>query len=132
MAEKTKPGKQSAQIAFEYVVVAVVLITGLLTMNVYLKRGIQGRLKSSTDDIGGQFSTLGRSTTAIKTYSHTRDEVFGGNTKTSYLDDAFTNRLETSTYGDLETESWGASASSSTTMFLPPPPPEPWSPPPTE
>ena len=40
----------------EYVVLIVVVVTALLAMQLYMKRGVQGKLRSSTDDIGEQFS----------------------------------------------------------------------------
>ena len=55
----------------------IIVIGALLTIQVYIKRGIQGRLKSATDDIGDQFSS--GNTNVIKlthVASNTRD-TFG-------------------------------------------------------
>lgn len=45
-----------AQSTLEYAILVVIIIGVLLAMQVYIKRGLQGRLKSSTDDIGEQYS----------------------------------------------------------------------------
>ncbi len=39
-----------------WVGIVVVIVLALMTVQVYMKRGIQGRLKSSSDDIGDQYS----------------------------------------------------------------------------
>ena len=44
------------QSTVEYAVLIVVVIAALLTIQNYVKRGVQGRLKSSADDIGDQYS----------------------------------------------------------------------------
>ena len=47
--------KRSGQSMLEYSVLLVIFIAALLTMQVYIKRGIQGRWKSSVDDLGEQY-----------------------------------------------------------------------------
>ena len=44
------------QSTLEYAVLIVVIIAALIAMQVYLKRGIQGRVRESSDQIGEQFS----------------------------------------------------------------------------
>ena len=44
-----------AQTTIEYAVLIGVIVAGLIAMQVYLKRGMQGRLKASADDISGGF-----------------------------------------------------------------------------
>ena len=48
--------KKKGQSTLEYAVLIVIIIAAHLAMNQYIKRGLQGRLKSATDDIGDQFS----------------------------------------------------------------------------
>lgn len=43
------------QNTLEYALIIAVVIAALLTINTYLKKGVQGRLKESTDQIGKQF-----------------------------------------------------------------------------
>jgi uncharacterized protein (UPF0333 family) len=44
------------QSTLEYAVVIAVIVGALLATQVYIKRGIQGKFKQSSDDIGPQFS----------------------------------------------------------------------------
>ncbi|MFA6378510.1 MAG: hypothetical protein WCX16_01855 [Candidatus Omnitrophota bacterium] len=46
--------KKMAQSTLEYVVLAVVVIGALLSIQAYLRRGIAGKIKSSTDDISAE------------------------------------------------------------------------------
>ena len=48
--------RNKGQSTLEYAVLIIIIIGALLSIQVYIKRGIQGRLKSATDDIGDQFS----------------------------------------------------------------------------
>ncbi len=69
--------QRRGQSTLEYVVLVVVIIGALLSIQVYIKRGVQGRLKSAADDIGDQYST--GNTNMIKktrTISNTSD-TFG-------------------------------------------------------
>ena len=64
------------QSTLEYALLIAVIVAGLIAMQVYLKRGYQGRLRESTDQIGEQYSpgyTTG--TTTITSSSTTRDSV---------------------------------------------------------
>ncbi|MBI3314567.1 MAG: hypothetical protein HYZ86_01315 [Candidatus Omnitrophica bacterium] len=44
------------QSTLEYAVLVVIIIGALLSIQFYIKRGVQGRLKSAADDIGDQYS----------------------------------------------------------------------------
>ena len=44
-----------AQSTLEYAVIIAVVVAALLTMQVYIKRGLQGRLRSVADEIGQQY-----------------------------------------------------------------------------
>jgi Flp pilus assembly pilin Flp len=57
--------QKRGQSTLEYAVLIVVIIGALISIQVYLKRGIQGRFKSSADDIGDQYSD--GNTNVIKT-----------------------------------------------------------------
>jgi len=46
--------KRTAQSTLEYAVLVVVLIGALLSIQTYLKQGIMGKMKSSTDDISAE------------------------------------------------------------------------------
>lgn len=44
------------QSTLEYAVLIAIIVAALVAMQVYIKRGMQGRLRQASDDIGGQFS----------------------------------------------------------------------------
>jgi len=48
---RTKTGQST----LEFSVFAIVVIGALLTMQIYIKRGVQGRWRESIDDIGEQY-----------------------------------------------------------------------------
>ena len=47
--------KTSGQSTLEYAVVVAVTVAALLTMQVYVKRGMAGKLRTSADSIGEQY-----------------------------------------------------------------------------
>jgi Flp pilus assembly pilin Flp len=69
--------KRKGQSTLEYAVLIVIIIAALLAMNQYIKRGLQGRLKSSTDDIGDQFSPGNTNYTKTTTTASNTSEQFG-------------------------------------------------------
>ena len=71
--------KRKAQSTLEYGVVIAVIVAGLVAMQTYIKRGVQGRLRQASDDIGEQFSpgyTTGTTTTT--TTVNSTENVVGG------------------------------------------------------
>jgi Flp pilus assembly pilin Flp len=46
---------RKGQTILEYTVIFIIILGVLISMKDYLKRGIQGRWKSSTDDLGEQY-----------------------------------------------------------------------------
>lgn len=47
--------KIKGQSTLEYGLIIAVVVAALLAINLYMKRGVQGKLKESTDQIGKQF-----------------------------------------------------------------------------
>jgi len=47
---------RKAQSTLEYAIITAVVVASLLAMQIYVKRGLQGRMRSSTDSIGEQYS----------------------------------------------------------------------------
>ena len=48
---------RKGQSTLEYAILIIIIIAALVSLQTYIKRGVQGRLKQSTDDIGDGFST---------------------------------------------------------------------------
>lgn len=48
-------GNKRGQSTVEYGLLIAVIVVALLAVNIYLKRGVQGRLRESSDQIGRQF-----------------------------------------------------------------------------
>ncbi len=100
---KNKRGQNT----LEYALIIAVVIAALLTINTYLKKGVQGRLKESTDQIGKQFDPE-NFTTASQTEG-------SGETVTDEIRDVKTGTT-TSTITKAETvtksdyEQWGKDA----------------------
>lgn len=67
--------KNRAQTTLEYAILIGVIVAGLIAMQVYLKRGFQGKMKESADSMGQQFSP--------------------GYTEAHYKTNSFTNSTET-------------------------------------
>jgi Flp pilus assembly pilin Flp len=77
--------QKRGQSTLEYAVLVVIIIGALLTLQVYIKRGIQGRLKSSADDIGDQYSE--GNTNVIKSTNRvgTTEEFFNAGVSTTNI-----------------------------------------------
>lgn len=50
----------------EYVIVIVVVVTALLAINIYMKRGVTGKMRESTDQIGEQFDIANTETSITR------------------------------------------------------------------
>ena len=84
--------KNWGQSSLEYAVVVAVVVGALLTMQVYIKRAISGRLRSHADEIGQQYapknttSDMTRSiesnvTTTVETGMVTQTDAITGETE---------------------------------------------------
>jgi len=59
--------KRRGQSTLEYAVIVAVVVAGLIAMQFYIKRGLQGKLRSATDEIGDQFSPALSTYTSVTT-----------------------------------------------------------------
>jgi hypothetical protein len=50
---------RKAQSLLEYSVLMIIIVAAFLTMQVYIKRGVQGRWKQAVDDMGEQYDARG-------------------------------------------------------------------------
>lgn len=65
--------KIKAQIFMEYAVIIGVIIAGLIAMQTYTKRATQGRLRSYTDQLGGNFYSPRATTSIARTVSRIQE-----------------------------------------------------------
>ena len=107
---------RKAQSTLEYAILVVIVIAALLTLQTYIKRGIGGRLKQASDDIGDQFST-GEGTSWNKTVvskSVTKDTFVNGLSTTTIEGVAggtmSTNTTENMVLANSAVEYWGKNA----------------------
>lgn len=96
------------QSTLEYAVLIIIVIGALLSIQVYIKRGVQGRLKSATDDIGDQYSP-GNTNVHMKTHtiSNTMDKFKAGTTNSSLMTDEVTNTTMNMAIVNAVQEFWG-------------------------
>ncbi len=103
--------QKRGQSTLEYAVLIVVIIGALLTIQVYIKRGVQGRLKSAADDIGDQYSD--GNTNVIKTTirnSNTEEMFNAGMLQLISWAMEVTNTQENSVIVNTQQEYWGTNA----------------------
>ena len=69
---------KKGQSAMEYAVLIAVVVLGLAAMNIYMKRSVQGRLRSVTDNIGQQYSAGNMTSTYTTTHKYSDvEDTFG-------------------------------------------------------
>lgn len=100
--------RQKGQSTLEYAILIIIIIGALLSIQVYIKRGIQGRLKSAADDIGTQFSPGNTNVVKKMTTSSRSSETFiAGVTRSELLADEITVDLMNSDVMNVNQEYWG-------------------------
>jgi len=103
--------QKRGQSTLEYAVLIVVIIGALLTIQVYIKRGVQGRLKSAADDIGDQYSD--GNTNSVKTTirnSDTEEFFNAGASSSNMIKPEITNVIENTIIVNSQQEFWGVNA----------------------
>ncbi len=96
---------KKAQSTLEYALIISVVVGALLAMQVYVKRGLQGRLRSAADELGEQYSpgyTTGTISTTVTTTS-TENLSSGVTTSNSSTNQ---NRSEDNQTADFSQETW--------------------------
>jgi len=104
---KRRKGKKG-QSTLEYAILIIIIIGALLSIQVYIKRGVQGRFKQAADDIGDQFSP--GNTNVIKvmhTSSNTEETFVSGETVSTLIDDEVTTEMMNSDIMVINQEYWG-------------------------
>jgi len=70
---------KKAQSTIEYAVIITAIVAALVTMQIYIKRGIQGRMRQSADSIGEQYAPT--NTTSDMTTSFSSNSITTTNTE---------------------------------------------------
>jgi hypothetical protein len=65
--------RQKGQSTLEYAMIIAVVVGALLAIQIYMKRGVQGKMRESTDQIGEQFDA--ENTTIDHTITRTSKTV---------------------------------------------------------
>lgn len=109
-----KINKKIAQSTLEYAILIVIVAIALLATQAYIKRGVAGRLKSSADEIGEQFSAQQSTITINTTTGSHSNEIATGATQTSTIlkgaADNYSNRSETINFTNADLDYWGRNA----------------------
>lgn len=100
--------KMKGQSTMEYAILIIIIIGALISIQVYIKRGVQGRLKSAADDIGDQYSP-GNTNVRITTQSSSKSqETFNaGVTQSRLLANEVTNIITNQQIINTQQEYWG-------------------------
>jgi hypothetical protein len=100
--------KKKGQSTLEYAVLIIIIIGALLSIQVYIKRGVQGRLKSATDDIGDQFSPGNMNVIVRTTTTGQTNQLFqaGVSTTNMLTPEATTTTTNAQIYNQFQ-EFWG-------------------------
>ena len=99
---------KKGQSTLEYAILIIVVMAALLSIQVYVKRGIQGRFKSAADDIGDQYSPGNTNVLKImRTRSETEESNIKGSQSSRLLEDEVTDDLMNSSVMDQTMEFWG-------------------------
>ncbi len=99
---------RQGQSVLEYAILMVIVIAALLSLQVYIKRGIQGRLKSSADEIGDGYSQANGANYIKTTYtrSNTSENAVAGTTVSTMRAPTLTS-TNTSIGTNSDGEYWG-------------------------
>ena len=100
--------RKRGQSTLEYAVLIIIIIGALLSIQVYIKRGVQGRLKGAADDIGDQFSVGNTNIVQTTTVSGQTQDTFSGGTSRSQLTQVEqTLTTSNSAIMNVQQEFWG-------------------------
>ena len=83
--------RKKGQSTLEYAILVIVVLAALLSIQVYIKRGLQGGLKSSGDQMGDQFSPGNTNVIKrVRTNSITSETFLSGVQRSELLNDEIT------------------------------------------
>jgi len=100
--------RKKGQSTMEYAVLIIIIIGALLSIQVYIKRGIQGRLKGAADDIGDQFSPGNTNfVQTMSTSSRTNETFASGVSRSDLLNTEVTSTITNMFLLNQQQEYWG-------------------------
>lgn len=99
---------KGGQSTLEYAILILIVIVALLAMQTYLKRGVQGRMRESSDNIGEAYSPAYTTSSFTLTTSAQTEEAIDGASQTSKttLHDRTDSRTGTEDIPDYAQEYW--------------------------
>ena len=100
--------KRQGQSTLEYAVLVIIIIGALLSIQAYIKRGVQGRMKQATDDVGEQFSVGNQNYLRnVHSKSTTRDTFMNGESASTIMGNEIVNVTSFSNIIKPCQEFWG-------------------------
>lgn len=78
------------QSTLEYAIIVAVVVGALLAMQIYMKRGLEGKLKDSSDNIGAQYSAGNVTSSHTTTTATSSDEKTSAKGSSSTVDSSST------------------------------------------
>lgn len=100
--------RKKGQSTLEYAILIIIVLAALLSIQIYVKRGLQGRFKSAADDIGAQFSPGNTNVVMItRTKGQSRDTFKSGVTRSQLTKDEITEELMNAEVMVQNFEFWG-------------------------
>jgi len=98
--------KNRGQSTLEYAILIVVVIMALVAIQAYLSRGIQGRMRDSTDQLGDQYSAAtGSYNYTTTTHAIVNEQKDAWSTTTEYKAQT-SDRSGSESLGNFEGEYW--------------------------
>jgi uncharacterized protein (UPF0333 family) len=99
---------KKAQNTMEYALLIAVVVGAFVGMQIYGKRGVEGKLRSSADDIGNQFDPLNTESSWTTERSSTSVEITNADgTSNSYMEGTSDSAAGiTNTYGSDKVAGW--------------------------
>jgi len=99
--------KNKGQSTLEYVILVGFVVSALIAMGVYMKRGFQGRLRESTDQVGEQYSPgqMTSTYTTVVNMAQNESQTAGGASTTNITANTQT-RTGSESVADFTQETW--------------------------
>lgn len=90
--------QKKGQSTLEYALLIAAVVSGLLVMQMYVKRGMSGRVKSASDELGEQYDPTAFSA-SYTTVSHSKrsETLANGVTRSQLTDQEYTRKNGTET-----------------------------------